>query len=178
MQKSRYLKFTSVLRSGTASRRSAGTQRLHLVQPVWRPNLDASDSHGPQRTPQWHTAYRGTLVNTNGLLGTISVIIRVNTCVSVWFRWPWKRLCLISAALITTTGWNTSSSSRTTSSWCSQTSSCHPATMHRRVWNEACRFNIISFTFLNIGMTQKSILKNNFGPHWLLLELSQSELSV
>lgn len=67
------------------------------------------------------------------LLGPIKCNKNQYKPLSVWFRWRWKRLCLISAVLIMTTGWSTSSSSRTTSSWCSQTFSCHPATMHRLV---------------------------------------------
>ncbi len=141
----------SILRSGTASRRSAGTRCLHLIQPVWCPNLDASAPHGPQRTPQRHAAYWGTPVTSlqtqllsvsllcTSRLGPIKSSKNQYKPLSVWFRWPWKRLCLISAVLITTTGWSTSSSSQTTSSWCSQTFSCHPATMHRRVrYKDTC----------------------------------------
>ncbi len=75
----------------------------------------------------------------SSLLGPIKSSRNQYKPLSVWFRWPWKRLCLISAVLITTTGWSTSSSSQTTSSWCSETFSCHPATMHRRVrYKDTC----------------------------------------
>ncbi len=75
----------------------------------------------------------------SSLLGPIKSSKNQYKPLSVWFRWPWKRLSLISAVLITTTGWSTSSSSQTTSSWCSQTFSCHPATMHRRVrYKDTC----------------------------------------
>lgn len=106
----------SILRSGTASRRSAGTQCLHLIQPLWCPNLDASAPHGPQRTPQRHAAYWGTPVTSqqtqllsvsllcSSLLGPIKSNKNQYKPLSVWFRWPWKRLCLISAVLIMTTG--------------------------------------------------------------------------
>lgn len=48
-------------------------------------------------------------------------------------RWLWRKRCPISGGPTTTTGRSTSSSSRMTSSWCSLTSWCHPAIMHRWV---------------------------------------------
>src|SRR4029434_10388846 len=46
-------------RLGTSACGCSGAERLHPLQPVRRPHLDAPAAHGPQRPPERHAAHRG-----------------------------------------------------------------------------------------------------------------------
>ena len=49
---------------------SAGPQCLHPVQPLRRSTVDASDTDGPERPPQWPTAHRGVCPHIHTLTHT------------------------------------------------------------------------------------------------------------
>lgn len=49
-----------VCRLGAAPRRSARSERVHPVEPLRRPTVDAADPDGAERPSQRPAAYRGT----------------------------------------------------------------------------------------------------------------------